>query len=357
MNHDRAKLTLRQRLTFLAALLLVTSHFSLAYISETAPFLPLDAFAAGRVSQPFQERALTAWMLRGASRFDSLQFEALLHRMLPALGPAFNQAMLVLFLAAWLSIMASILLTRASLTRLTGDAIFSSWAAFLVPYMGYFTYILNFGPHFLLPYDLPSLCFFCAGLNLVIARQPLVLVPLIALATLNRETAIFLIIFYLLFEPPRGNEARRSRAMWVYAAGMLVTWATMRAIVLHVYAHNPVDGGSRIADLKLWQNVGFLVRPQHWPAFASIFGFTLPIVIAYRRYIEPAFLRRGLFAVALWFVLMLVVGVLIEIRIFGELIGYMSLVLGVMIHRLLGERGKVPLLPPNLNLAKAPEQQ
>jgi hypothetical protein len=117
----------------------------------------------------------------------------------------------------------------------------------------------------------------------------------------------------------------------------------MRLIVLHLYGHNPVAASSRIADLKLWQNLGFLVKPQHWPAFASIFGFTLPLVIVRRRYLEPGFLRRGLIVVALWFVLMLFVGVLIEIRIFGELISYMSVAVGVILRRWLTAREAAPI--------------
>jgi hypothetical protein len=124
---------------------------------------------------------------------------------------------------------------------------------------------------------------------------------------------------------------------------MLAAWVAMRLLVLHLYGHNPVAASSRIADLKLWQNLGFLVKPQHWPAFASIFGFTLPLVIVRRRYLEPGFLRRGLIVVALWFVLMLFVGVLIEIRIFGELISYMSVAVGVILRRWLTARGAAPI--------------
>jgi hypothetical protein len=335
---ERSRLSPPQRITFLAALILVASHFSLAYISEAAPFLSLRAFAAGLAPQPFQERALTAWVLRGANRFDSPQFEAALHRLLPAMGDAFNETTLVLLIIAWISMAASIVITRETLLKLTGDALFSSWAAFLVPYMAYFTYILNFGPHFLLPYDLPSLFFFCAGLYLLVMRRPLLLVPLIAVATLNRETSLFLIVFYVVFELSRPGEHRRRLAVLGYAAGMLAAWIAMRLVVLHLYGHNPVAAASRIADLKLWQNLGFLVKPQHWPAFASIFGFTLPIVVVYRRYLEPSFLRRGLIVVALWFALMLFVGVLIEIRIFGELISYMSVALGVIVYRFLTTR-------------------
>jgi hypothetical protein len=337
----RKMLSRRQRLIFLAALLLVTSHFSLAYISEAAPFLSLRAFAAGLAPQPFQERALTAWFLRGANRLDSPGFEAGLHRLLPAMGAAFNETTLVLLIIAWLSMAASIVITRETLLKLTGDALFSSWAAFLVPYMAYFTYILNFGPHFLLPYDLPSLFFFCAGFYLLVMRRALLLIPLIAVATLNRETSLFLIVFYVVLELSRRGDQRRRAAVFAYAAGMLAAWIAMRLIVLHLYGHNPIAGASGIADLKLWQNLGFLLKPQHWPAFASIFGFTLPVVIAGRRYLEPDFLRRGLMVAALWFVLMLFVGVLIEIRIFGELISYMGVALGVILYRWLTARDDV----------------
>jgi len=112
----------------------------------------------------------------------------------------------------------------------------------------------------------------------------------------------------------------------------------MRLVVLHLYGHNPVAGASGIADLKLRQNLGFLVKPQHWPAFASIFGFSLPVVLVCYRWLQPNYLRRGLMVVALWFVLMLFVGVLIEIRIFGELISYMSVALGVILYRRLSLR-------------------
>ena len=294
----------------LAALLLVTSHFSLAYISDTAPFLSLRAFAAGLESQPFQERALTGWLLRATGRLDSPGLEVELHRLLPAMGSAFNETTLVLLVVAWLSMAASIVITRETLMKLTGDALFSSWAAFLVPYMAYFTYILNFGPHFLLPYDLPSLFFFCAGLYLLVMRRPLQLIPLIAIATLNRETSLFLIVFYVVFELSRPGERNKRGAVFAYAAGMLAAWVAMRLVVLHLYGHNPVAGASGIADLKLRQNLGFLVKPQHWPAFASIFGYSLPVVLVCHRWLQPNYLRRGLMVVALWSALMLFVGVL-----------------------------------------------
>jgi hypothetical protein len=132
------------------------------------------------------------------------------------------------------------------------------------------------------------------------------------------------------------GERKWRAAVLAHAAGMLTAWIAMRLIVLHLYGHNPVAVGS--AGLKLRQNLGFLVKPQHWPAFASAFGFTWPVAIVCRRYLAPGFLRGRLIVVALWFLLMLFVGVLIEIRIFGELISYMSVAVGVILHRWLSAR-------------------
>ena len=60
--------------------------------------------------------------------------------------------------------------------------------------------------------------------------------------------------------------------MLAYAAGMLAAWISMRLFVLHLYGHNPVAAATRLADVKLWQNLGFLVKPQHWPVLPASSG-------------------------------------------------------------------------------------
>ena len=55
VSYQGSRLTRRQRITFLVALILVASHFSLAYISEAAPFLSLRAFAAGKTEADYPD--------------------------------------------------------------------------------------------------------------------------------------------------------------------------------------------------------------------------------------------------------------------------------------------------------------
>jgi hypothetical protein len=334
---------------------LVASHFSLAYIADTTSFLSLPRFAAGMERQPFQERALTAWLLRGVLRFDGPVAEERIHHLLPALGSSFTLASMTLLLLCWASMAGAILLTRLSVLRLTSDHTFSLCAAFLPPYMAYFTYILYYGPHFLLPYDLPALFFFCLGMYLILCGRSAALVPLMAVATLNRETAIFLAVFYVLFRWDSGASRRRRIEICLWASAMALTWVAMRAIVLGLYGHNPHEGRLGSAQLHLWQNLGFLFKPQHWPALLSTFGFALPLVLVRARLIRPAGLRRGLIAVGLWFTLMLVVGVVIEIRIYGELISYVALATAAILYPVLGRGGAAGFTSPGPPWLAAPD--
>jgi hypothetical protein len=326
----------RQRLLSLAAALVVSLHFVLAYARHSPLLLDLRVFAAGRAELPFQERALTAWLLRWVLRCDSVGLERELHRILPPsagwmdLGSTFVLAM------AFAGIMAAILATRASLERLTGDGAFAGWACLLVPYMAYFNYVLSPEANFMYPYDLPSLGFFCVCLWVILAQRFAVYYPVFFLACLNRETAVYLILFFGVLEGTRRGriEGRLAAHLGVQVA----IWTAVKVWMQHLYGHNPVEHGSGLFVIKFAQNLRLLGNPYHWPVLLSNFGFLLPVVIWRWRDIPHRGLRRCLPILALWFGPMAVVGVLIEIRIFGELISYVSLLAGLLVWQ--GWRGR-----------------
>ncbi len=335
----------RQRLLFTAAVLAVSLHFALSYLSRAEPFLDIGAFAHGRASLPFQNRALTGWVLRGAMALDGSGTEGGVHAGLGhfhwSYGGQTTTVTAVLFLLAFASMVAVLTSTRASLQRLTGDAVFASCACFLAAYMAYFNYILSPDAHFLLPYDLPSLAFFSAALWLMLAGRIGWYYLVFLLACLNRETALFLVLFFAVLEGTRGDrkpEGRRGR-LAAQVALQVGIWVGVRLWMRQLYGHNPVEAGSGLFEIKLGQNLGFLVRPQHWPTLLSNFGFLLPVVLWYRKRIPHAGLRRGLPIVGLWFAGMMVVGVIIEIRVFGELISYVSLLVALLAWTALEDRG------------------
>ena len=85
-------------------------------------------------------------------------------------------------------------------------------------------------------------------------------------------------------------------------------------------------GGRGRFEIHLGQNLVSILKPFQWPLLASLFGFTLPVLFALRDRIGDARLRNSLLVLLpLWAIAMLVVGVVVEVRIFGELIAPVAL--------------------------------
>jgi hypothetical protein len=74
----------------------------------------------------------------------------------------------------------------------------------------------------------------------------------------------------------------------------------------------------------LYLNLATLLCPIAWPQLLSAAAFLWPLPILYRRFITDPTLRAWLWLPAAWLGLMLFYGLLIESRIFGELIPYFA---------------------------------
>jgi hypothetical protein len=187
--------------------------------------------------------------------------------------------------------------------------------------MAYFHFCLFFGPHYVLPYDLPSIAFFSAGLWAIMGRKTVLLCILVAVATVNRETSIFIVVMYYLYN-------RRSRfASLGPAAVLLFEYAAIKTCLIVAFRHNPLPQGGVLSGLfvmKLVPNAKYLINVTRWPALLSVFGFTLPVFWSAFRYMPDRGLQQVRWILPLWFAAMMVCGVIIEIRIFAELIPYMA---------------------------------
>ncbi len=64
----------------------------------------------------------------------------------------------------------------------------------------------------------------------------------------------------------------------------------------------------------------------------SVFGFTLPLTLAWRKWMRNAAMEREVYLLAVWFAAMMLLGVIVEIRIFSELIAYMALAVGLIVY-------------------------
>ena len=306
-------------------------HFSLVYTLNTRPFLNLAGFEAGTERSPFQYRALTAWILAAADRY--VVVPPTLERHLP---PRMSQpSTFALFAIVLVSLLAAVYATRYALQHLTGDATLSRWGALLVIAMSYFHYVLDFGhpccTPFQLPYDLPSMAFFAVAIALIITGRIALLYLCFAAACLNRESSLFLILIFLLYHSAPAGNLPTQRTSWrigLHAAGLFAIWAGIRIFLHRLYPLAYVPSGQFHGfEIHVIDNLGYLLRPYYWPSYLSMFGFSWIYLYAHWRQVPHPGIRRALWIGPIVLVAMYLVGVLSEIRIFGELISLFTIAL------------------------------
>jgi hypothetical protein len=315
------------RVAWWLLLVAVCTHFCLAYVQNYQPFLNLNDYIHGKARVPYQHRALMAWVLRLGLQVPRL---AVLSSHLP--GPLRDPRIFILFLTSWISIFGSVIFTWGSLSQLVPNEQYSRWASLLVVYMAYFHFPLVFGFNFLLPYDLPSLFFFCGCLYCVITGRMFFFYLLFVVGAFNRETICMTTVFLMIWR----WEEREDRGRRILLAGHILAqgaiWIAIKLYLHHLFAANVAEVPNASLHYKLGYNMRTIVELQQWPVLLSVFGFTLPVVLAWREWMKHPAMERAIYLLAVWFVVMMMVGVIIEIRIFSELISYMSLAVALIAY-------------------------
>jgi hypothetical protein len=250
---------------------------------------------------------------------------------------------LVQIVVAMLSLFGAVLATAGTLTRLTGDRIFSRWMSLLVIYMAYFDLAPSWGLGYTFPYDTPSLLFFCVGVFLVVSGRDWLYYVLFPIAVLNRETICFLTVFFLIWKwqelRARDGKVTSQDALRLAGHGLAqaAIWIALKLWLAHRFAANQYDYGSRVTNPpvigRVLLNLHELVLPQQWPVYLSVFGFLLPVVWLQRRWIgNPGIYWSCAIMAPLWFVGMFFMGLLPEIRIFSELSAVLAPALGLIVY-------------------------
>ncbi len=81
---------------------------------------------------------------------------------------------------------------------------------------------------------------------------------------------------------------------------------------------------TRWFGIRLFGNLRSLTKPPQWALLLSLFGFTLPLFVAkFKKIDDQALAYATAVTMGLWAVAMLLVGVVIEIRIFSELTAFL----------------------------------
>lgn len=320
-------------------------YFALAY-SSIMDFLDLNTYMQGLEKTPYQYRVLMMWVFQlFATQHITLSVANHVQHM--HVPPQFGSPQqLVQLVVALVCMFGAVLATAATLTRLTGDRIFSRWMSLLVIYMAYFTLAPGWGLRYTLPYDVPSLMFFCLGVYLVISKRDWLYYVIYPIAVLNRETICFLTVFFLVW---RWQELKTRVAkvtlkdalpLAAHGAAQAAIWLAIKIWLTHRFAANPGDYGANgpqpaIVQIlqKLKFNIHEILLPQQWPVYLSLFGFLLPVLWLQRKWIRnPGIYWSCAIVVPLWFAGMLLVGLIPEIRIFSELSALLVPALALIVH-------------------------
>ena len=335
---------------------IATVQFVWCYLWLTRPYVNTLLYEEGLERMPFQGRSLMMLPLRWAHRSTALQ----------SLGEAFAGSRFwfpkpvapEVLVQAVIDI-ACLLLTGYLTTKIYQA---SSRQRLLTP-MVYplllvvcgATYVMHTVQNFRFVYDLPSLAFFAVAMYLMYFRWHWIyFAGLFALATLNRETTLLLLPLYVLNQAVEGGRLRWPLMVRMSTLRVVIPlalgWVGWQVFVRHAFAQNASEFYPRID----W-NVKSLLVPQAWPQLLSACGYLLLFVVVSRKKIGDPRLRAWLWLIPVWLGFMFVYGILIETRVFGELIPLVVCATALIVEKMLAARMVRPGRGTALELAVSEE--
>lgn len=290
-------------------LIIACYWFADIYCTVRHPYLNLTKYAHGQERLPFQQRDLMRWPMLAASHSAFLQHvtakRSLLH------SPEFFVMELVAAISLMLAGWAAVKLYR--LARPDGPLPELPFVILII--ICYYDFLL--GVPFSFPYDLPSTAFLGWGTYFAMKRRFWVLLPIFLLGTWNRETTLFLIGIVLIVAASRSGTLHWKNLRLLdllQAAVLFVGWAAIEMTQRHHYRGNPTEAGPRIRS-----NLHYLANPQLWPHILSASAFLLPYVYFNRHRISYAPIRYSMLLLPFWVLLLLSVGQILELRIYGDI--------------------------------------
>lgn len=338
---------MRQRKKALVCLIyfLATVQFAWCYFWLTRPYVNTRLYEMGQERMPFQGRMLMILPMQLAHSSLVLSWCAPLFRKshfwfpMPVHPEVIMQAVVNVFCLLLTGYLTTKIYQASSRRGLLAPLVFP---LLLVACAA--TYVLHTVQNFRFIYDLPSLAFFAGAMYLIYFRKHWAFfAALFLVATINRETTLLLLPLYMI------NEAvERGRLRWrllfqrrtlLVVIPLAMLWGGWQIFVRHIFAHNPSEFYPRIN----W-NMKSLVAPQAWPQLLSASAYMLLFVLLMRRRITDARLRAWIWLVPIWLVFMFTFGILIETRVFGELIPFVVCATALILEELLLARlGRVPV--------------
>jgi hypothetical protein len=321
---------------------LATVQFAGTYYFLAHSYLDYNRFEHGYERLPFQTRLLLAPLFRWADNNHSLvRYASRLSEnayffpggIVPRDILAFYLDIVCVLVAGWVAVRLYTAATRKNLLKELVYPVFLG--------LCFITYVLHMAQNYRFAYDLPSLAFFSVGLYLIYFRKsPLWFVALFAVATLNRETTLLLLPFYVLsYLIDERGRVEWKRAYSAQVIGVVLPlalyWGVWHLLVFHLFKHNVSEYYSRfLVNLNTCRALRF------YPQMFSVLGYLPPFLWLNRKKIQDPQLRIWFWVLPIWFCFMLVWGILVETRIFGELLSYTACITVIMAEEAIVSRMK-----------------
>jgi hypothetical protein len=311
---------------------LATLHLAWFYTLRVPTYLDIVKYENGRERMPFQGRMLMEYPLRWAhSSAFCIGFAKWLSSFHMWLKDGLPPEFILDEIVGVACLTVAGLVARDLYRKHSRSGRFLPFVYPLVLVMAAVMYCLPTAHFFSFVYDLPSLGLFAAGMWAIARRSNvLILAAIFAAATVNRETSIFLALFYLLSAGIEGERFSLKRALrW---KPLLVSVALgMFWIGWHVWVTRHFTGHDSEKGFHLGLNLLVMVWPLDWPQLFGIAAYSLPMLLLFRAGRRPLELRLWLWALPLWLLFMMIFGIVFEIRLFGELIPLFACVAALML--------------------------
>jgi hypothetical protein len=311
--------TERRILRFMA--LLATLHVIWFYIENVPSVLSFVRYENSAERMPFQGRLLMELPLRWAHSSHTLIHASAwlsdMHTWMPRGVYPEDLVELPIYLVSVITagLVAMHLYRAHSKTGLLTPFVYPAYLVMVAV-----SYCLVTSHYFRYVYDLPSLGLFAAGLYLIHTRRnPFLFIALFVIATLNRETTLFLLYFFVITSCIVEEKFLWRRALTLRVAGTVVFLSTFW-IAWHVFINHHFAGLESEAKPRVLNNLITTLWPLAYPQIFGVAAYTLPILLFFRTRSRNLKLRLWLWVVPAWALFMLFYGMFIEIRLFGELI-------------------------------------
>ncbi len=265
--------------------------------NELSPVKDLLSFNASR---PFQYRILIPMTVSWAYNHEFVKRH-------------FSSPNLLFLIVEFLSIILLFASFRRFLTCFLESQFLIDFGPVVFFYSLASIYILpRFNP-FWYPWDMPSLVFFVYGMIFLREKKWVGFYPLFFLATLNRETTCFLTVIFIFVSFGKISH----KELITHSAVQIGIWVGIKFFLSMVFQGNPGPG---IYEDHLWENLQAFLEMESHVGFISCMGFLWFPVILFFRDLEDDFLKKSLWMAVLFFMGMMLVGNITELRIFGELV-------------------------------------